>query len=76
MVTLSVKRVPMALARTLSARAARHHRSLQGELRAILDDAARTTTVGDLAEMVKQMGLETPSESARMIRANRDGRRR
>jgi plasmid stability protein len=40
-VSLSVKDVPEAMAETLRARAAAHHRSLQGELMAILEAAAR-----------------------------------
>jgi plasmid stability protein len=75
-VTLSVKKVPRDLARRLKTRAMRNHRSLQGELLAILTDAADTTTVGELAMFVKRLGLRTPSESLTMIRDDRDGRRR
>jgi plasmid stability protein len=75
-VTLSVKNVPKDLAKRLRARAERNHRSLQGELLAILTDAGHVTTVGELVEFVKRIGLQTPSESAAMIRADRDGRRR
>lgn len=39
-VNLSIKNVPDALADTLRARAERNHRSLQGELMAILESAA------------------------------------
>jgi len=39
-VNLSVKNVPQALAAKLRERAERNHRSLQGELMAILEDAA------------------------------------
>lgn len=39
-VNLSVKNVPEALAAKLRARAERNHRSLQGELMAILEEAA------------------------------------
>lgn len=76
-VTLSVKNVPEKLAERLRQRAARNHRSLQGELMAILEDATRPgLTIDDLAERVKALGLKTPAESAAMIRADRDGRRR
>ncbi len=76
-VTLSVKNVPEKLAERLRQRAARNHRSLQGELMAILEDAARPAlTIDELAERVKALGLKTPAESAAMIRADRDGRRR
>jgi plasmid stability protein len=39
-VSLSIKNVPEALAARLRERAARNHRSLQGELLAILEEAA------------------------------------
>jgi Arc-like DNA binding domain len=39
-VNLSIKEVPDALADRLRARAERHHRSLQGELMAIIEQAA------------------------------------
>jgi len=75
-VTLSVKHVPRDLARRLKARAARNHRSLQGELLAILTDAGQVATVADLAELASRLGLRGRSESARLIRGDRDGRRR
>ena len=76
-VTLSVKNVPEKLAERLRQRAARNHRSLQGELMAILEEAGRRElTIDELAEAVKKLGLKTPAESAAMIRADRDGRRR
>jgi plasmid stability protein len=75
-VTLSVKHVPRDLAKRLKARAARHHRSLQGELLAILTEAAAVTTVGELSALVTQLGLRTPAESAAMLRDDRDARRR
>lgn len=39
-VNLSIKDVPDELAQALRERAARHHRSLQGELMAIIEEAA------------------------------------
>ena len=75
-VTLSVKNVPKDLAARLKARAERNHRSLQGELLAILTQAGATSTVAELAGLVSRMGLRTPSESASMVRADRNGRRR
>jgi plasmid stability protein len=74
-VTLSVKNVPADVARRLKARAAHHHRSLQGELLAILTDAAEVTSIGDLATLVTRLRLRTPSESASLVREDRDGRR-
>lgn len=45
-VNLSIKNVPEAVARKLRDRAAQHHRSLQGELMAILEDAANGPNLG------------------------------
>ena len=75
-VTLSVKNVPAAVAKRLKERAARNHRSLQGELQAILEEAGRTITVRDMVALVGRIGLKTPSESAQMIREDRDDPRR
>jgi plasmid stability protein len=75
-VTLSIKNVPADLAERLRTRAARNHRSLQGELMAILDEASRVLTIEDLAAFAERVGLRTPSNSARLVRQDRDGRRR
>lgn len=76
-VTLSIKNVPDRIAQQLRKRAARNHRSLQGELLAILDEAAQPTlTVDELVQRVKALGLRTPSDSVKIIRAHRDGGRR
>ena len=72
-VTLSVKDVPVDLAKRLKDRAARNHRSLQGELRAILEQAGHTMTFDDLARLAKKLGMKGESgESTRMIREDRD----
>ena len=76
-VTLSVKGVPADLARRLRERAARNHRSLQGELLNILEHASRTLTFDDLAEVAKRLGVKGKAgESARWIREDRDDHRR
>ncbi len=75
-VTLSVKNVPEKLAERLRQRAARNHRSRQGELMAILEDAGRPPiSIDELAARVKALGLKTPADSVDIIRASRDGRR-
>jgi plasmid stability protein len=75
MTDLSIKGVPTEQVASLRERAARNHRSLQGELRAILDAAlqpkAKTLTLDELAAHGRHAGLKTPSESARMIREDR-----
>jgi plasmid stability protein len=76
-VTLSIKNVPDALAQRLKERAALNHRSLQGELLAILESAEpRRRSIKDIYAMVKASGVKTPSESAEMIREDRDDPRR
>jgi plasmid stability protein len=73
---LSIKDVPEHQIALLRARAGRNHRSLQGELRAILDEALaaprKTITIEELVENGRRLGLKTPSESVRIIRELRD----
>lgn len=76
-VDLSVKSVPEHVADRLRRRAARNHRSLQGELLSILTAAAEeegSLSPAEILEWVRSSGLETPAEAADMIRADRDGR--
>ncbi len=78
-VNLSIKNVPDRIADKLRKRAARHRRSLQGELLVILEESvARDSflTPGELLAEVKRMGLKTPAESARFVREDRDDRAR
>ena len=76
-VNLSIKNVPDALAQRLRDRAARAHRSLQGELMAILEEAAygpEHLTPSEALERVRSWGLETRARAAEMIRQDRDAR--
>jgi plasmid stability protein len=76
-VNLSIKNVPEDLVRQLRERAGRHHRSLQGELLAIVEAAVREdrrATPAEILAEVRRLGLRTPSEAAAMVRADRDGR--
>lgn len=78
-VDLSIKRVPDELAERLRERAKRNHRSLQGELRAILEEAARERrklTVDDLLDWNQRRGISSPATSTQMIREDRDDPRR
>lgn len=79
-VTLSIKNVPDDLAQRLKERATRNHRSLQGELMAILAavaDPAPVSRIDDIHAKVQASGVRTPrGESARMIRRDRDDPRR
>jgi plasmid stability protein len=75
-VSLSIKRAPDDLVGRLKLRARKNHRSLQGEVLAILEEAVnepRRLTVADIMAEVERTGLRTPSESAAIIRADRDG---
>jgi len=75
-VNLSIKNVPEGEVDRLRARAKRNHRSLQGELRAIIQEAVglpqKAITVEELIDMGRKSGLRTPSESVRMVREDRD----
>lgn len=51
---LSIKNVPEALAEKLRARAERNHRSLQGELMAIVSEAARDEPAAPAARAIDQ----------------------
>ena len=75
-VNLSIKNVSPELAKRLRERAARHHRSLQGELMSILEQSLTTEhrlSPAEVFERVKQAGLKTSAESAAIIRADRRG---
>ncbi len=76
-VNLSIKNVPDELAERLRRRAAARHRSLQGELLSILEEAVaegRRITIEEARRLVLEHGLETPDEAREMIRADRDAR--
>ncbi len=73
-VNLSIKNVPDELAKHLRRRAAEHHRSLQGELMAIIEAIVRmekTLMPHEALAQLRRLGLQTPSESASMIRHDR-----
>ena len=74
-VNLSIKNAPDHVVQRLRQRAERHHRSLQGELLAIIEAAAREeqpAAPADVLAEVRRLGLRTPSEAAALIRADRD----
>ena len=75
-VTLSIKKVPEKLLKRLKRRAAMHKRSLQGELMAVLEDAASPArlTVDELQAAVRRFGPPVPGDSVKMIREDRDAR--
>jgi plasmid stability protein len=75
---LSVKNAPDEIVKRLKERAARHHRSLQVELMAILEAAAyeeqRPLTPREVLALVRAAGTSTPASSVQIIRASREGR--
>ena len=76
-VNLSIKNVPDEIAEQLKRRAAKSHRSLQGELMSIIEEAVaknKTMTPSELLKEIQLLGLSTPSESRDMARDDRDAR--
>jgi len=86
-VTLTIKNVPEALVKRLRERARRNGRALEGEVTAILEEAAATDslrtagartgrplTPREVLAEVRRLGLSTPSESAAMVRKDREWR--
>ena len=76
-VNLSIKNVPDKLAGRLRERAARNHRSLQGELMAILEQSVMDKVVltpREILDEVRSLGLSTGTEATEMVREDRDRR--
>ena len=76
-VNLSIKNAPDDVVRRLRIRGARNHRSLQGELMAIIETAVageRFLTPLELLEEVRKLGLRSASEATEIIRNDRDSR--
>jgi len=74
-VTLSVKNVPDDLADRLRKMAEKNHRSLQGELMAMLHeklDKEPFLTPAQFIAEVRKSGLNTPADAAEWIRKGRD----
>ena len=76
-VNLSIKNVPDEIAEQLRRRAAKNHRSLQGELISIIEEAVaknETMTPSEFLKEIQLLGLSTPSESRDMVRDDRNAR--
>ncbi len=74
-VSFSIKDVPDHLAEKIRQRAALNHRSLQGELLAILNESVKEEKVlkpSDFLSELKRIGLKTPKEAVRFVREDRD----
>jgi plasmid stability protein len=71
-VNLSIKNIPDALAARL-----RNHRSIQGELMVILEEAllARDrVTAKEILAQVRGLKIKTAAEAATLVRTDRDAR--
>ncbi len=76
-ISISIKNVPDHIAVELRNRAARNHRSLQGELMAIIEAATgkkSPLSPSEFLAAVRSLGLRTPAEASEMIREDRIGR--
>lgn len=72
---LSIKGVPEDQVRRLRERAKANHRSLQGELRALIEEASgmpRQLTVDEVLARASRLGLVQRDEAVRLIRQDRD----
>ena len=75
-VNVSVKNVPDNIIDKLRKRAKRHHRSLQGELIAILEEATESTflSIDEAEERLNALGFKTRDDSANWMRELRNAR--
>jgi plasmid stability protein len=78
-VNLSIKNAPDEIVVRLRARAVRNHRSLQGELLAILEAAALEDERADLSPaevlaLVRSAGSRTTASATRIVRRAREAR--
>ena len=73
-VNLSIRDVPDEWAEKLRERAKRNHRSQQGELLAILEEALKPgrLTLYEASKLIKAINFSTPNESTQWIREARD----
>jgi antitoxin FitA len=73
---ISIKNVPQEKLERLRLRAKRHHRSLQGELLALIDEAIEDVphklSIDEVAGKIGKLGLRRRNEAAKLIRADRD----
>ena len=80
-INISIKNVPEEKVAQLRARAKRNHRSLQGELLALIEAATeaesppqKTMTIDEVIEQGLRLGLRTPDQATQWIREDRDNR--
>jgi antitoxin FitA len=72
---LSIKGVPQEQVELLRKRAQANHRSLQGELRALIDEATgavpRKLSIDEVAAQMAKLGFKRRSEAVRLVREDR-----
>ncbi len=74
-VNLSIKNAPDDVVERLRKRAERHHRSLQGELLAIIEEAVRPEyelSPAELLVQIRRLGVQTSADSVSIIRTDRE----
>ena len=74
-VNLSIRNVDERIVERLRRRAARNHRSLQGELLAIIEEQALASprlTPAEVLRAARREGLKPRREAVKIIRASRD----
>ena len=76
MPSLTIKNIPDEMLMRLRERAQGHHRSLQGEVMSILEEAVqpRRLTISEVYKKVKELGLKTGDDSTTWVREDRDAR--
>jgi len=76
MKSLSIKNVPDELVERLKTRAKRNHRSMQGEMLAIMEEAVPSgrQSLAEAVQFAKSLGFTTQGDSTEIIRAERDAR--
>ncbi len=76
MPSLTIKNIPDEMLAQLRERARGHHRSLQGEVMVILEEATqpKRLTIREVYQNVKESGLRTGNDSTAWIRELRDAR--
>ena len=75
--SLTIRNIPVHILERLKERAKRNHRSMQGEIIAILELAAiapKRKSIDEVFAAMKATGLTSSAESAAIIRADRDAR--
>ncbi len=75
-INVSIKNVPDDIVEKLRKRAKRNHRSLQGELIAIMEEATQSTflSVDEAEERLRILGFKTRDESTNWERETRNAR--